>query len=167
MTIAETFLAEFEAEMRQTRRMLERVPNEAMDFQPHPKSMTMARLAGHVAEMVQWGTNTVQTDELELRPPGSPPYQPYAPARREETLAFFDTALTESVAAIRKADDVAMQTDWTLRMQGQEIFTMPRISVLRTMVLSHVIHHRAQLSVYLRLNDVPVPGMYGPSADES
>ena len=166
MTIAEGFLASFDPEMRNTRRMLERVPDDAMEYKPHQKSMPLGRLAGHIAEMIEWGKTTVEVDEMDFRPPGAPEYVPYVPANREAVLEHFDRAVANTREAVAKTTDDAMRRDWTLLMSGNEIFKMPRIAVLQTMVLSHVIHHRAQLGVYLRMNDVPIPGMYGPSADE-
>ena len=166
MTIAEGFLVEFDPEMRNTRRMLERVPDGALNYQPHPKSMSMGQLASHVAEMPGWGVDTVQLDELDLQPPNGPAYKFFEAASRAMVLEFFDRGVAEAREAIINVSDEAMRTDWTLLMKGKPLFTMPRIAVLKVMVLSHIIHHRAQLGVYLRMNDVPVPGMYGPSADE-
>ena len=166
MTIAEVFLAEFGPEMANTRKMLERVPDETLDFKPHEKSMSMGRLAGHVAEMAGWGTVTVQLDELDIRPPGGPTPEVYVARNRDATLEHFDRMVAEAKEAIAGTSDEAMHQPWTLLMGGNVIFSMPRIATLKTMVLNHIIHHRAQLSVYLRLNDVPIPGMYGPSADE-
>jgi uncharacterized damage-inducible protein DinB len=146
--------------------MLERVPDEALDYQPHPKSMSMGRLASHIAEMPGWGTNTAQLDELDLQPPKGPAYKPFEAGSRAMVLDCFDSGVAEVKDAIAKVSDEAMLKNWTLLMHGKPIFTMPRIAVLKTMVLSHIIHHRAQLGVYLRMNDVPIPGMYGPSADD-
>lgn len=166
MTIAEGFLASFDPEMRNTRRMLERVPDDALEYKPHPKSMTLGRLAGHIAEMIEWGCTTVEVDEMDLQPAGAPPYVEYMPANREVMLEYFDRSVAKTREAVARTSDDAMHRNWTLLSGGDHLFTMPRIAVLQTMVLSHTIHHRAQLGVYLRLNDVPIPGMYGPSADE-
>ncbi len=166
MTIAQVFLAEFDHEMRNTRRMLECVPDEALDYKPHERSMSMGRLAGHVAEMAGWGVPTAERVELDIQPPEGRPFEPFEASSREATLEFFDSQVAQAKEAIAKLDDDAMRVDWTLKMRGNPIFTMPRITVLKSMVLNHIIHHRAQLSVYLRINDVAIPGMYGPSADE-
>ena len=166
MNVAEAFLADFKMEMAKTRRMLECIPDDALDFQPHPKSMTLGRLAGHIAEMPDWGTNTAQLDELDVQPPAGDGYKPFEADTPARALEFFDRAVSEAAEAIGKVSDEAMHADWTLKANGHPLFTMPRISVLKSMILSHIIHHRAQLSVYLRMNDVAVPGMYGPSADE-
>ncbi len=166
MTIAQVFLAEFDAEMRNTRRMLECVRDEILDFQPHPKSMTLRRLAGHISEMAAWGANTVQLTELDIRPEHGRAFEPFEAPSCAETLAFFDRNVAEAKEAIAATSDADMQATWTLLARGEPLFAMPRIQVLKSMVLNHIIHHRAQLSVYLRLNDVPIPGMYGPSADD-
>ena len=166
MRIADAFLQEFDQEMRQTRRMLERIPDAALDFKPHEKSMSMGRLAGHMAEMVGWGVNTAELDELDLQPPDGKAFDLFEASSRDAAVEFFDSQVALAREAIAKLDDQAMHVDWTLKMRGNPIFTMPRIAVLKSMILNHIIHHRAQLSVYLRINDVPVPGMYGPSADE-
>ena len=166
MTIAQGFLIEFNEEMKNTRRMLERVPDEAFDFKPHPKSWTMGRLASHIAEMPGWGVNTVESDQLDLQPPTGPEFEEFQAASQAKVLEFFDRGVAEAKEAVARVSDKAMHKDWTLLVGGNPIFTMPRIAVLKSMILSHIIHHRAQLSVYLRMNDVPVPGMYGPSADE-
>ena len=166
MTIAQGFLAEFNQEMKMTRRMLERVPDEALDYKPHPKSWTMGRLASHIADMPGWSVNTVQSDELDLEPPTGREFEEFKGASQAEVLEFFDKGVADATEAIAIVSDEDMGKDWTLLVGGSPIFTMPRIAVLKSMILNHIIHHRAQLSVYLRMNDVPVPGMYGPSADE-
>ncbi len=166
MTIAQVFLAEFDHEMRNTRRMLECVPDEALDFKPHAKSMTMGRLAGHVAEMPGWGVHTAELDKLDIRPPGSPALEPFEAPSQKAALKLFDKHVADARQAIARVSDDAMRLPWTLLMTDRPVFTMPRITVLKSMVLNHIIHHRAQLSVYLRMNDVAIPGMYGPSADE-
>ena len=166
MTIAETFLADFKMEMANTRRMLECIPDDALEFQPHSKSMTLGRLAGHIAEMARWGADTAEVDELDIQPPTGDGYKPLTAESRASVLEFFDRSVAEATGAIGRVSNDGMSTPWTLKAQGNPIFTMPRINVLKSMVLSHIIHHRAQLSVYLRMNDVAVPGMYGPSADE-
>ena len=162
MSIAQSILPEFDQEMANTRKMLERVPEDKFSYKPDPKSMSMGRLAAHVAEMPGWGVFTMQMDSLDLA--GN--LTAFNPANRAELLAGFDKNIAEARAAIAAASDDAFMRPWTLKMGDHVIFTMPRIAVIRSMVMNHVIHHRAQLSVYFRLNGVPVPGMYGPSADE-
>jgi uncharacterized damage-inducible protein DinB len=163
MSISEMFLPEFDQEMANTRKLLELVPEDKLDYKPHEKSMTLGRLAGHVAEMAGWGTMTIGTEKLELTAGST---APFAPKSRAELLATFDKGAAEARAAIAGASDEHLAVIWTLTYGGKTIFAMPRAAVLRSMVLSHIIHHRAQLGVYLRLNEVAIPGMYGPSADE-
>ena len=162
MSIAQSLLPEFDQEMANTRKMLERVPEDRFSYQPDPKSMTMGRLASHVAEMPGWGVFTMQMDSLDLA--GN--FTPFQPTNSAELLAGFDKNISEARAAIAGAADEAFMQPWSLKMGDHTLFTMPRIAVIRSMVMNHIIHHRAQLTVYFRLNGVPVPGMYGPSADE-
>lgn len=162
MSIAQSLLPEFDQEMANTRKMLERVPEDKFSYKPDPKSMTMGRLAAHVAEMPSWGTMTMGMDSLDLKGP----FTPFTPTNRQELLEGFDKNIASARAAIAAASDEDFMKPWTLKMGDHVIFTMPRAAVIRSMVMNHVIHHRAQLSVYYRLNGVAVPGMYGPSADE-
>ena len=164
MAIRDTLLPEFDEEMANTRKMLERVPDGRFDFTPHAKSWTVDRLAGHVADLPNWVGHTMSVEVLELMP-GQ--YKPFEPKNRKELLEQFDRHVREAHAAIAKATDEQLNTMWTMKWEGKTVMTMPRINVLRSVVLNHLIHHRAQLGVYLRLMDVAVPGMYGPSADEA
>lgn len=164
MAICDMLLPEFDQEMANTRKMLERVPEDRFDFQPHPKSWKVNHLAGHVAELPNWATHTMQVELLELEP-GQ--FSPFEPSTRKELLEKFDKAVSESRAAIAVATDEQMNTLWTMKWDGKTVLNMPRIGVLRSVVMNHMIHHRAHLGMYLRLMDVAVPGMYGPSADES
>jgi uncharacterized damage-inducible protein DinB len=116
--------------------------------------------------MPGWAVETIAKDSLDVAPPGAPPYKEQPVKSREELLAKFDRNVAAGRAAIEGAGDAQLMASWTLLSGGKEIFTLPRIAVLRSMIMNHGIHHRAQLTVYLRLNDVPVPGIYGPSADE-
>ncbi len=163
MSIAQSLLPEFDQEMATTRRILERVPEDKLDYRPDPKSMTLGRLAGHVAEMPGWGSVTVNTPALDF---ASGDYKPSEMTSREQILAAFDKTVAESRAAIAGASDQALMENWALKNNGQVLFEMPRIAVLRSMVMNHTIHHRGQLSVYLRLTGAKVPSLYGPSADE-
>jgi uncharacterized damage-inducible protein DinB len=163
MTIAQSLLPEFDQEMATTRRVLERVPEDNLDFRPDPKSMTMARLAGHVAEMPGYAVATMTTPELDF---AAGDYQPGEMTSREQILAIFDKLVADSRAAIAGASDEALMQNWSLKNNGEIFFTMPRVACLRGMVMNHLIHHRGQLSVYLRLTGAKVPSIYGPSADE-
>jgi uncharacterized damage-inducible protein DinB len=166
MSIAQSLLPELDQEMAGTRKTLERIPEDKFEWRPHPKSSTMIALATHIATMVGWGAVTINTDSFDFAPPGGEPYQEIPAASKAELLETFDKGLAEFREALAGASDEALMKDWSLLAGGQTLFTRPRVACLRDMILSHLIHHRAQLGVYLRLNDVPVPAIYGPSADE-
>jgi uncharacterized damage-inducible protein DinB len=165
MTIAESLLPEFDREIGLTRRVLERVPDGVFDWKPHEKSMTMGRLAEHLAELPGWLKVAVLEAGIDMatgRPPG------YAsPSTRAAVLATFDKNAAEARSALTGRTDAEMMAPWTLEAQGKEVFTMPKAVVVRGFVMNHMIHHRGQMSVYLRLQNVPVPSIYGPSADET
>jgi uncharacterized damage-inducible protein DinB len=167
MPIVDALLPEFDQEMANTRKVLERVPADKLGWRPHPKSFTMGALATHVATLPAWTVETFGRDELDIMPTGTE-YQPPKEAQsREELLSRFDEGVTKGRAALASATDGVMFQNWSLLKGGVKLMTLPRAAVLRGFVLSHVIHHRAQLGVYLRLNDIPVPAIYGPTADES
>ena len=166
MPMNQALLPEFDHEMANTRKTLERVPEDKFGWKPHEKSMSMGRLATHVAELTGWVATTLETESLDFAPPGAPPYQPKIAASRPGLLAIFDKNAAAARAALAAAGDAQLMVTWTLLGGGKTIFSMPRVAVLRGMVMNHLIHHRGQLAVYLRLNDVPVPALYGPSADE-
>lgn len=163
MGMIDGLLAEFDQEMANTRKTLERVPEDKFGWKPHEKSGTMIWLAGHVANIPSWPKFTMDRDLLDLDAGMQPPP---APKTTKELLAFFDQNVASGRAAIAAATEPQMFQPWTLKAGGKAMFTLPRIAVLRGMVMNHLIHHRAQLTVYLRLNDIPVPALYGPSADE-
>jgi uncharacterized damage-inducible protein DinB len=164
MTISQSLLSEFDLEMANTRKTLERVPEGNPDFRPHPKSMTLARLAGHVAEIPAWVVRALTADEFDMATRGAQPA--FVMTSREQVLARFDDEFSKARSALTAASDADIVKAWTLRFGDRTIMTMPRVAVLRGFVMNHMIHHRAQLGVYLRMNDVPVPSIYGPSADE-
>jgi uncharacterized damage-inducible protein DinB len=166
MPIRDSLLPEFDREMANTRKTLERVPDEKWDWKPHPKSGTMGWLASHVSNMPLWTTMTLSNNELDINPPGGSQQSWTPPKNRQEMLNAFDQQLMEARGKLASAEDSAMMATWSLLNGGQTIFSMPRVAVLRSFVMNHMIHHRAQLTVYLRLNDVPVPALYGPSGDE-
>ena len=167
MPLSEMLLPEFDQEMTNTRKTLERIPDDKFGWKPHEKSMTLGRLASHLAEIPFWGVNAIDKDSVDVMPPGAPPYEPWTAGSRAEILETFDKNVAAARVAISGAGDDHLGTPWSLLFGGQTAFTLPRIAVLRMMVFSHAIHHRAQLGVYLRLNNIPVPATYGPSADES
>jgi len=168
MAIRDGILPEFDHEVANTRKVLERVPEGKPDFKPHPKSMAMDRLAGHLAELPGWAKETMLQDSIDVNPPGAPQGQNLSlkMTSRKQLLEEFDKRAAAGRAAIAGASDETFMKPWSLVTGGKTIFTLPKIAVLRGFVMNHMIHHRAQLGVYLRLNDVPVPSIYGPSADE-
>ena len=167
MAISQALLPEFDQEFANTRKMLERVPDDKLAWKPHPKSFSMGDLATHIAEVPGWMGVTIEQDSFDIAPPGGPTYQRPKLASCKEILALFDKSVPIARAALAKATDQQFMAPWSLLKAGQMMFTMPKIAVVRSFLMNHNIHHRAQLSVYLRLNDVAVPGMYGPSADET
>ncbi len=167
MAIRDAMLPEFDHEMATTRRLLERTPEDRPDWRPHAKSTPLGQLASHVAEIPGWVTFTLERTELDMNPGNEPKTLRPIFTTRAELLDQFDRGVADARTGLATAMDDALAVNWTLKSGGHEIFTMPRSVVLRSFVLNHLIHHRAQLGVYLRMNDVPVPGSYGPSADES
>ena len=166
MSIADALLPEFDREMGSTRRVLERIPDGQFGWQPHPKSMTLGRLAEHLAELPQWVGVTVGQSEFDMgtarRPEG------YAsPETRDTVLAMFDANVASARSALADKTDAELLAPWTLLKSGQAMFTMPKAGVLRAFVMNHIVHHRGQMTIYLRLHNVPLPSIYGPSADES
>jgi uncharacterized damage-inducible protein DinB len=166
MHYAQTVLPEFDQEMANTRKVLERIPNEKLDWQPHPKSHTIGWNANHLADLPNWLFVTLTKPSLDVAPVGGEAYKFPKLTSREEILELFDRNVAAARKAITEAKDEDMGHSWTLSQAGREFFTMPRAAVVRGVVLNHMVHHRAILCVYLRLNDIPVPGMYGPSGDE-
>ena len=166
MSIAAMLLPEFDQEMANTRKTLERVPEAKFDWKPHTKSFTMISLATHILNLAGWLKEIMTLDQLDIAPPGAPPYKEEPAKSSAELLEQFDRNVKAARSALEAASDEAFATSWSLLMTGKVIFSMPRVAVARTMVLNHIVHHRAQLTVYLRLNDIPVPALYGPSADE-
>ena len=161
--LASAFLAELGNEAKVTRTCLERVPADKFDWKPHEKSMAFGRLACHCAEMFGWTKETLKQDVLDF---ANSDFKPFEPKSTEELLAFFDERIAVAKNVLGETSDETFLTEWTMRNGEQVYFTMPKVAVMRTFVLNHIIHHRGQLSVYLRLNDIPVPSIYGPSADE-
>ncbi|HZT76319.1 MAG TPA: DinB family protein [Vicinamibacterales bacterium] len=165
MTIAELLLPEFDREMASTRKVLERVPDDRFAWKPHDKSFSMGNLASHIANLTSWTVDTMTKTEFDMA--GVPPEEMNRAAKNgAELLSWFDAGVAKARAALQKPDaDYAVP--WSLKNGAQVFFTLPRYDCIRGFVLNHVVHHRAQLGVYLRLNNIAVPGVYGPSADES
>jgi uncharacterized damage-inducible protein DinB len=162
MAIKDGLLADFDHEMAKTRLLLERVPAERWGWAPHPKSMTLGALSTHLANIPFWGELILTQTAVDLLtlPPNRAELASHA-----DVVSDFDAKVTRTRAAMDKTD-AELTAGWTLKRGDQPIFTAPRVAAVRSFVLHHIIHHRGQLSVYLRLNDVPVPAIYGPSADE-
>jgi uncharacterized damage-inducible protein DinB len=166
MAISKSLLPEFDNEMANTRKTLERVPDEKFGWKPHDKSFAMGALATHLANLPSWGSLTLSSDSFDLAPEGKPVKTSELNSTKE-VLQKFDENAAATRAAILAANDEELFKHWTLQSNGNTIMTLPKIAVLRNFVMNHMIHHRAQLGVYLRLNDIPVPSIYGPSADET
>lgn len=163
MKMSDALLPEFDHEMATTRRVLERVPDDRLGWKPHEKSMSMGRLASHVAELPVLVDAILNQDGFDMAAPRD---KPRDLASSREIVELFDSVVGKARTLLAAAEDQTLLQPWSLKNGDHVIFTLPRVGVLRSMVYSHSIHHRGQLSVYLRLNDVPVPSIYGPSADE-
>jgi len=162
MALNQAILPEFDHEMENTRKSLERIPEDKLGWKPHEKSATLGGLATHLATINGWADAIVGQDSFDVK--NAPP--PGTLKSRAEVLGEFDKNTASARKAIAGASDEQLMKPWSLLNQDKTIFTMPRIGVLRAFIMNHTIHHRAQLGVYLRLNNVPVPSIYGPSADE-
>ena len=165
MAIRDSLLPEYDHELATTRRLLERVPDAEFAWKPHPKSMTLGQLAGHVANMPFWCIKTMEAPFYDLEEK-APEAALDPPASCEAMLKGFDEKVARARAGIAKATDGEMMEMWSLKNGGHVLFSMPRLTAVRMFVMNHLIHHRGQLSVYLRMRDVPLPSMYGPTADE-
>jgi uncharacterized damage-inducible protein DinB len=161
MSISQSLLPEFDQEMASTRKTLERVPDAKFAWKPHEKSGTMGWLSNHLADMPTWFATTIKQDSVDVAN-----FQPESPTSTKQLLDKFDKGVVDARSALVGVSDADLMKPWSLLKSGQVLMTMPRIACLRTLVMNHAIHHRAQLGVYLRLNDIPVPAVYGPSADE-
>jgi uncharacterized damage-inducible protein DinB len=163
MSLNKPLIAELQHEAETTRRVLERVPESAWDWKPHEKSMSMSTLASHIAEMIGWTKIALETPELDF---SKTPYAPFVPSNNKELMEFFEKQLAQALESLKAASDESFMQNWKMCNGEQVYFEMPRLQVVRSVILNHVIHHRGQLSVYLRLQNIPVPSIYGPSADE-
>jgi uncharacterized damage-inducible protein DinB len=166
MKYAETILPEFDREMAKTRKVLERVPEDKLDWQALPNSHTIGWNANHLAEILGWVEGVLTKPSWDIAPVGGERYQSPKLTTRREILDLFDRNVAAARKAIAAAKDDQLLQPWSLLNAGTPFFTMPRATMIRSFVLNHLIHHRAILCVYLRLNDIPVPGMYDPSGDE-
>ena len=165
MAISESILPEFDRETATTRRLLERVPEDKAEWTPHVKSMSLGQLAMHIANLPQWASIALERTEFDTNPPDgaratSPPFKSAL-----HLLEKYDANVGAARALLVRTTDAEFMVQWTLKNGGKALFSMPRVAVLRSFVLNHAVHHRGQLSVYLRLLDVPIPNIYGPTAD--
>lgn len=165
MTISQSLLPEFDQEMASTRKVLERIPDDKLDWKAHPKSNTIRWVGTHLATIPSWTGYTLQQDSLDVNP-GGQEMRTTPAASREEILERFDRNVAQARKDIESTSDAEFAKMWTLLNNGTAMFSLPKAAVLRSFVFNHIIHHRGHLCVYLRLNDIPVPGLYGPSADE-
>ncbi len=163
MNIIDGMAAELQQEGQLARTLLERVPEDKLSWQPHEKSMSLAILAGHITEVPAWVTPILGTDEMAFDPEA---YEPFVPATTAELVGALDANLAGAVEAMAGQSNEHLMQTWQFRIADKIVFEMPRVAVLRGMVLNHLVHHRGQMTVYLRLQDVPLPSIYGPSADE-
>jgi uncharacterized damage-inducible protein DinB len=162
MSTAQRFIKELQQEATKNRAMLERIPEPRLSWKPHDKSMTLGRLGMHIAELPRWVDRCLNSKEFDM---GTGPYNPNIPKTHAEIMAEFDRQLLSAVKNLESATDAMLEEQWKFRRGDLVIYDLPRGEVIRRQ-LNHIIHHRGQLSVFLRLLDVPVPGTYGPSADE-
>lgn len=165
MAIKDALLPEYDHEMGTTRRLLDRVPEADFTWKPHDKSMSLGELAGHLANIPTWGTMILDSSVFDLASLGED-RRPKSPASMTVLLQEFDAKVSAARGNLGRRTDAELLAPWKLKSGSHEIFTLPRISAIRTFVMNHSIHHRGQLSVYLRLRNVPLPSMYGPTADE-
>jgi len=167
MGLSEALLPEFDHEMANTRKTLERVPDDKFDWKPHTKSWAMGGLATHLANIPSWAVLALEKDSFDMAPPDAPLPRLEPAKSHHDVLAMFDKNVAAARAAIAGTSDAQFFQTWTLLSGGKRVLTLPKVAVVRSFVMNHTIHHRAQLGVYLRLNDIPVPAIYGPSADEN
>jgi uncharacterized damage-inducible protein DinB len=166
MGISEGLLKEFDLEMASTRKTLERIPEDKLTWKPHEKSTALGRLAGHLAELPGMGVRVMQSDSFDVANRGEPGRKPNVAESQKQVVEMFDKNVAAVRSAIAGASDADLEKNWALTLGERKLYDGPRIGALRRMMMNHMIHHRAQLGVYLRLNGVAVPSVYGPSADE-
>lgn len=166
MTLTEALCQELDDEAAITRKMLASVPDDKFNYQPHPRSMTLGRLAGHVAEIPYWAYRVLAAPSFDVAPGGARAFAAFSPTSQKELLDEFDVKLAQCREALAATNDAALAEPWSLLRNGAVAFTLPRYSVVRKMCFNHAIHHRAQLGVYFRLLSLPVPSIYGPSGDD-
>lgn len=167
MSIAHSLLPEFDNETATTRKLLALIPEKEAAWKPHPKSFTLGDLGVHLAGLITWTKTTLRDSEFDMNPANAEGFKPGAFTSTAAVLEMFDANVAAARTLIAETPDPAFMETWTLKKAGQTMFAAPRIGVLRSFVLNHLVHHRGQLTVYLRLRDVPLPSVYGPTADEA
>ena len=167
MRIGQSMIPEFDMEMANTRKVLERIPDAKLDWKIHDRSNTVGWVANHLADIPRWVDMAISHDSLDVEPVAGQPYRSPSEPTTAAIVALFDTNVAQGRTLLEGVEDVTLHEPWKLLKQGEELLTLPKLVVLRTWVLNHSIHHRAHLCVYLRVNDLPVPALYGPSADET
>jgi uncharacterized damage-inducible protein DinB len=160
---ASALIAEIQQEAAVARKCLERLPAEKFDWKPHERSMPLGRLASHLGEMFRWTGPTLDDSGIDF---AAMDYKPFEPKGTDDLLAHFDESVAAALDVLGRTSDETFMEDWTMRNGEQVYFTMPKAAVMRAFVVNHIVHHRGQLTVYMRLLDIPVPSIYGPSADE-
>jgi uncharacterized damage-inducible protein DinB len=165
-TLVEWLLPEFDAEIASTRRVLTAVPEEKFGWRPHAKSFTMQQLAGHVAELLSWTSDVLRRERFDVTKENQPENTNFKPGSKQQMLQQFEDWAASARSDLAAATEDAMQQEWVMTWDGYEIIRLPRYQAIRKWSLNHMVHHRGQLGVYLRLNDAKVPGVYGPSADD-
>jgi len=166
MAMRDVLLSEFDQEMATTQRVLAAVPEAQTSFRPHEKSWTLGELSLHVVNVMTWLPMTMSTTELDLAPPGGPKWKSPVFESAAATLRLFESVRQDARSALAVASDQDLAVRWTLLVAARPLFTRPRVECLRTFVMNHHIHHRGQLTVYLRASGAKVPSVYGPTADE-
>ena len=165
MSISEVLFPEFDQEVTNTRNLLQRVPLNKADWKPHEKSMSMGHLSGHIAHLPTMVETIISAEMLDLTPKPGVQYQPYIPKSTDDLLATFDKSVAKARDALAGASEQHLNKEWSIQIHGKSVASGTKLLMTR-MSINHLIHHRAQLGVYLRLNDIPLPALYGPSADE-
>ena len=166
MTIGQGMAQELQHEAISARQVLERIPDEKFDWTPHEKSMNFGKIGSHVAESVGWAPYTLETDGMDMAPVDGPAWEPYVAKNTAEILSTFDKNVELAVKALNEVSDETLMQTWTMKKAGVVVLSLPKVAVMRGFILNHLVHHRAQLGLYLRLNNISVPAMLGPSADE-
>jgi len=167
MRIGQSMIGEFDNEMSGTRKVLERIPDTLLDWKIHDKSNTVGWVANHLADIPHWVEMAISHDALDIEPVEGQPYKSPNETTTAAIVALLDKNVAQARTLLESVEDAALMQPWQLQKQGETLLSLPRLAVIRSWVLNHTIHHRAHLCVYLRVNDLPVPGLYGPSADES